>query len=85
MANLKTLAHPGWVGVVLPLALAVGSTFSPDVIRGVLLIAAVIGATWTFHRTAFAGGSLKRTGIASLVLLVAALGVFALGHALDAR
>jgi hypothetical protein len=67
----------------MPIVLAVGSTFSPDALRVVLLIAAVVAATWTFRRTEFSGTGLARTIVACLLFAVFALGVFVLGHVLD--
>jgi len=75
--------HPAWGVVVLPLALAVGATFTPEVIRGLLLIAAVIAATWTFYKTEFANRRKKHTAVAGFLFLLVAGLVFILGHSLD--
>jgi hypothetical protein len=85
MQIVNRLAHPGWVGVVLPILLAVGATFSPDAIRGLLLLSAIVAATWTFHKTGYAGQSFKKTGVAFAVFLFIAIGIFTGGHILDVR
>jgi len=82
---LSKLKHPAWVGVVLPLTLAAGSTFSPEVIRMWLLLAAVGAATWTFCGTEFAGKRLAHTGVALVLFAGVACAVFFAGKALDAR
>ncbi len=72
------------IGVVFPLALAIGSTFSPQIIRGLLLVLAVAAATWTFHRTEFAAERSIFTGIAFVVFLMVACGVWFAGRTMDA-
>ena len=70
---------------VLPIALGVIATFSPGSIRVVLLVAAVIAATWTFHLTEFAGKEFMKTAPAFIVFMLAALIVFGVGHVIDDR
>jgi hypothetical protein len=79
------LSHPWWLGVVLPLALAIGSTFTPGTIRGWLLIAAVAAVAWTFHHTEFGGKRWRVTGIVILASIALAIGVFYIGQVVDGR
>jgi hypothetical protein len=76
--------HPGWVGVFLPLILAIGSTFTPGGLRVVLLVGAVVAATWIFHCTEYAGRSPKKTGPFFCFLLLIAICIFFLGRRFDA-
>jgi|ERR1022692_229149 hypothetical protein len=85
MQIINRLAHPGWVGVVLPLGLAIGSTFTPGTWRGALLIAAIVAVAWTIHNTEFGGKNWRRTGIAVAIATVIAIGVFFIGRIVDAR
>lgn len=81
--DLSKFRHPAWGVFVLPLALAIGSTFTPGQIRAWLLIAAVIAAVLTFHKTEYAGQSLKKTVPVGIGFLVLALIVFFIGRAMD--
>lgn len=83
--DFTRLRHAAWTGVVLPLALAVVATFSPDLVRGGLLIAAIITATLTFFNTEFAARRIWPTLIACGVFAALANAVFIAGHVLDAR
>lgn len=83
MHIIKQLQHPGWVGVVLPLLLAIASTFTPATLRAILLVLAVTAATWTFHYTELGGKKLKRTITAGLVLTALASLVFIMGRRSD--
>jgi len=85
MGMAKSLAHPGWVGVVLPIILTGCATFSPEVARGLLLVLAVVAATWTFYCTDYAGKNIGKTGVAAALLLTIAVVIFIFGHVLDAR
>lgn len=77
------LQHPGWMGVVLPLLLAIGATFSPDKVRASLLICAIAAATWTFHRTEYASKKLSRTLLAGAAFLILAAIIFLAGRKFD--
>jgi hypothetical protein len=83
--NVAKLKHPAWVGIVLPIVLAIGATFSPEVLRALLLVAAVVAATWTFHKTEYASGKMRYTALALGVFLIFGIGIFFAGRALDAR
>jgi hypothetical protein len=83
MHIINRLKHPSWVGIVLPLALAIGSTFSPAGLRATLLVLAVMAATWTFHYTELGGKKLKRTAPVGLALAVLALLIFLMGRRFD--
>lgn len=83
--NTKSLGHPWWVGVVLPLVLATAATFTPDVIRGILLVFAVAASTITFGKTEFANRRPFVISLAFIVFAAVAVGAFLGGHALDAR
>src|SRR6267143_6187649 len=85
MLVLTKLKHPAWTGLILPLALAVGSTFSPDILRVVLLGAMVIAITWTFYLTEFGGRNFKKTALVGVGSIVLAFAIFAGGRILDAR
>jgi hypothetical protein len=67
----------------LPLALAIGSTFTPGTIRAWLLVAAVVAAVLTFHKTEYAGQNLKKTVPVGIGFLGIALVVFFIGRAMD--
>src|SRR5262245_34863821 len=85
MARLSQLKHPGWLGVVLPIALAIGSTFTPQTVRGLLLLAAVAAATATFHRTEYGARKFRRSAVAMAVFLTVAVLIFVVGYMFDAR
>jgi len=85
MDTLARLKHPGWVGVVLPLLLAVASTLTPEVIRGILLAIAVVASAWIFCGTQYAGGSLKKTGVVFAIFVLMAVGIFIGARFLDTR
>src|ERR1700674_1908541 len=85
MSVPSKLRHPAWTGIVLPLILAVGSTFSGDVIRGILLAAMVVSVTWTFHLTKYAGRDFKKTALIGVGSIVLAFTIFSGGRVLDAR
>jgi hypothetical protein len=82
--DVSKLYHPAWSGVVVPLMLAIGSTFTPATVRGVLLVAAVVSVAWTFHVTEFGGRQWKRTGVVVGLCVAAAIGVFFVGQVVDA-
>jgi hypothetical protein len=77
------LQHPGWVGVILPLVLTIGSTFTPGKLRAALLVVAVISATWVFSRTPLGRERLWRPIVAFCVFLIIALGIFIVGQRFD--
>jgi hypothetical protein len=83
--DLTKLKHPGWVGVVLPLALAIGSTLTPGTVRVWLLVAAVVAAIWIFHTTEFASRNLRKTLPAAGILLAIAVALFFVGRAFDSH
>jgi len=85
MVDFSKLRHPAWAGAVLSLVLAVGSTFSPQLIRVVLLVPAVLAATWTFYQTEYGARNGKKTTLAGVVFAIMALGIFAGGRVLDAK
>src|SRR6267143_2440811 len=85
MLDSSDLRHPAWRGVVLPLILAIGSTFSPDILRVILLAAAVIAVTWTFYLTKYSGRNFKKTALVGVGSIVLAFAIFAGGRILDAR
>jgi len=84
MLDSSDLRHPAWRGVVLPLILAIGSTFSPDILRVILLAAAVIAVTWTFYLTKYGGRNFKKTALVGVGSIVLAFAIFAGGRILDA-
>jgi hypothetical protein len=79
------LQHPGWLGLIVPLILAIGSTFSPSSLRVILLVAAVVAATWVFHKTEYADGKLSKTIPAAFTFLFIASVIFLVGHRFDTR
>lgn len=83
--DLSKLKHPAWSGIVLPLALAIGATFTPGTVRAALLIAAIVAVASTYHHTEHGGKRWKRTGAVAGVCLAIAIGVFFLGRVVDAR
>jgi hypothetical protein len=83
--DISKLKHPAWSGVVMPLALAVGSTFTPATIRGALLVLAVIAIAGTIHNTEFGAKRWRVTGIALLISTTLAVGVFFIGSVVDAN
>jgi hypothetical protein len=85
MGIIERIQHPGWVGVILPLLLAIGSTFTPGMLRVVLLVVAVIAATWVFKRTELGKEGVWKTGLAALLFVAVAVGIFFLGHRFDAQ
>jgi hypothetical protein len=85
MSVLSKLSHPAWTGLILPLALGVGSTFSPNIVRLILLAAMIVAITWTFYLTEFGGKNFKKTVLLGVLSTVLAIAVFALGRRLDAR
>jgi hypothetical protein len=85
MLVLTKLKHPAWTGVILPLALAVGATFSPDILRVVLLPAMVLAITWTFYLTEFGRRNFKKTALVGVGSIVLAFAIFAGGRILDER
>jgi hypothetical protein len=80
----RRVQHPGWVGLILPLLLTIGSTFAAGALRVTLLIAAVIAATWVFSRTEIGTGKAWKSVVAFCVFVVIALGIFVLGRRFDA-
>jgi hypothetical protein len=54
MDIFSKLRHPGWA-MMGTLGLAFVSTFSPEFLRGVLLFAAVLCATYIFFNTELGG------------------------------
>ena len=84
MSDSSKLRQPAWTGVVLPLILAIGSTFSPDILRVILLAAAVIAVTWTFYLTKYSGRNFKKTALVGVGSIVLAFAIFAGGRILDA-
>ena len=85
MGIANRLQHPGWAEILLPIALAIGSTFSPRPLRFVLLISGVAAATWIFHTTKYAGRKLYKTIPAAAVFLVIATIVFWVGRTTEAK
>jgi hypothetical protein len=83
MSGSSELRQPAWTGVVLPLILAIGSTFSPEILRGILLAAAVIAVTWTFYLTKYGGRNFKKTALVGVGSIVLAFAIFAGGRILD--
>lgn len=83
--DFAKLKHPSWTGIVMPIGLAIGSTFTPGTVRGALLVAAVIAVAWTVHNTEFGGKRWKITSIILGVCAVLAVGVFFIGKVVDAR
>jgi hypothetical protein len=83
MADLSKFKHSAWTGVVLPIALAIVSTFPLGSVRVWLLLGAVVAATVTFARTEFAKGRLKHTSAAFVVFIGMAIGVFLLGRSIE--
>src|ERR1700688_3540587 len=87
MLVLTKLKHPAWSGV-FSLILAAGATLPPnltDLLRGALLIAAVLAATRTFYMTEYGGRSVKRTVVFGLGCAILAIAVFAGIHVFDAK
>jgi hypothetical protein len=84
MQLLEKLQHPGWVGVVLPFALAIGSTFTPGTVRVLLLLGAIAAATWVFYNTKLGAKSIGRTSVSFFVFLLVAGVVFFEGRRFDA-
>src|SRR5882762_9258368 len=84
MLDSSKLRQPAWTGVVLPLILAIGSTFSPDILRVVLLAGAVIAVTWTFYLTKYGGRNFKKTALVGVGSIVLAFPIFVGGLILDA-
>jgi hypothetical protein len=85
LPDFSRLKHPAWTGVVLPMVLAIGSTFSPDALRVILLVTAVIATTWTFYVTEYGGRKFKKTALVAAGSIIAALAIFAGGHTFDAK
>jgi hypothetical protein len=85
MLALSKFKHRAWTGIILPLALAIGATFSPDVLRVILLAAMVIAITWTFYLTEFGGRNFKKAALVGVVSIFLAFAIFAGGRILDAR
>src|ERR1035438_374136 len=83
--HLSRLQHPGWWGLVVPIGLAIGSTFTPETVRGVLLVAMIGAVAYTVHNTEFGARRWKVTGVAAGICAVLAIPIFFLGHAMDAR
>jgi hypothetical protein len=83
--NVSQLKHSAWSGVVLPLVLAVGSTFTGSVLRTGLLIAAIITVSLTYHHTQHGGKRWSRTGWVAGSCALLAIGVFYIGQFVDAR
>lgn len=81
---VNRVRHPDWVAVVLPLALAIGSTFTPGTLRVWLLVAAVGAATWIFYNTELGAKNIVRTIVASFVFLLIAAAIFLTGRRYDA-
>ncbi|SRR6266550_5231420 len=84
MSDSSKLRQPAWTGVVFPLILAIGSTFSPDKLRVILLAAAVIAVTWTFYLTKYCARNFKKTALVGVGSIVLAFAIFAGGRILDA-
>lgn len=83
--DFAKLQHPGWWGLIVPIGLALTATFTPDTVRGVLLLAMVGAVAWTVHHTEFAARRWKITSIAAGICAILAIPIFVAGHALDAR
>jgi hypothetical protein len=85
MGIANRLQHPGWEGSVFPLLLAIGSTFSPSILRPILLSIAFLAATWTFYHTDYAGRKRRGTIPAAAVFLLIAVILFFAGRAFDSH
>ena len=83
--DLAKLKHHAWSGVVMPIALAIGSTFTPGTVRDVLLIVAVMVVAWAFHNTEFGGKRWRRTAVVLGIASALAVGVFFVGQRIDAQ
>jgi hypothetical protein len=80
--DIRKLWHPGW-GLVLTILLAIAGTFSPHVVRGILLFAAVVTGTATFYKTEFAAKSVPKTVGACLVFVMVAAGIYFVALAIE--
>ena len=85
MLDFSNLKHPWWTGLVFPLVLAIGSTFSPSSVRVVLLIGAVLAATGTVYLTKYGGRKLTKTAPVAILSSVLALVVFAGGRIFESK
>lgn len=83
--DLGKLQHAGWWGLVVPVGLALASTFTPGTVRGVLLFLMICAVAWTVHHTEFGARRWKVTATAAALCAVVAIPVFLAGRALDAR
>lgn len=83
--DLAKLQHPGWWGLVVPIGLAIGSTFTPGTVRSILLILMIGAVGWTIHNTEFGAKRWKVTGLAAGICAILAVLIFFLGRAMDAR
>ena len=80
---VNRLRHPGWLALIFPIVLAIGATFPVGKFRLVLLVSAVVLATWFFSRTEYGREKSTRTGIAAAIFVLAAVGLFFLGRRVD--
>jgi len=83
MPGFSQFKQAAWTGVVLPIILAVFSTFSPVLLRAFLLAATVVAITWTFYLTEYGARNLKKTAIAGGASIVLAIALFFGGRFMD--
>jgi hypothetical protein len=91
--KLSTLNHSRWT-LLAPLGLIVLASFSGNIVRAFCLIGAVGIGIWIVHDTEFAKGTeiawhsrqkhFSRTAIASLVLIIVAVGIFWVSNRIEA-